>query len=47
VVNGRAAWEENKTIKNAINIDQGVVVKDHILKFQNRYTEYPHEFIAV
>jgi N5-(carboxyethyl)ornithine synthase len=47
VVNGRAAWEENKTVKNAINIDQGVVVKDHILKFQNRYTEYPHEFIAV
>ena len=47
VVNGRAAWEENKTIKNAININQGVVVKDHILKFQNRYTEYPHEFIAV
>ena len=47
VVNGRAAWEENKTIKNAINIDQGVVVKDHILKFQHRYTEYPHQFIAV
>jgi N5-(carboxyethyl)ornithine synthase len=47
VVNGRAAWEENKTIKNAINIDQGVVVKDHILKFQNRYTDYPHEFITV
>lgn len=47
VVNGRAAWEENKTIKNAININQGVVVKDHILKFQNRYAEYPHEFIAV
>lgn len=47
VVHGRAAWEENKTIKNAININQGVVVKDHILKFQNRYTEYPHEFIAV
>ena len=27
---------DNVTIKNAINIDKGVVVKDAILRFQNR-----------
>lgn len=42
VVQGRAAWEENVTIKNAINIDQGVIVKEPILKFQNRQATYPH-----
>lgn len=43
VISGRESWNENKTIKNAINIDKGVIVKDHILRFQNRNTNYPHE----
>jgi hypothetical protein len=34
--------EENKTIHNAVNIDQGVIVKSNILRFQNRETAYPH-----
>jgi len=42
VVFGRDSWNENKTIKNAINIDKGVIVKDHILRFQNREKAYPH-----
>jgi alanine dehydrogenase len=42
VINGRESWIQNMTIKNAINIDQGVIVKDGILKFQNREAEYPH-----
>lgn len=42
VIKGRTSWLENKTIHNAINIDRGVVVKDNILRFQNRKTEYPH-----
>jgi len=42
VLAGREGWEENKTIKNAINIDEGKIVKDHILRFQNRETDYPH-----
>lgn len=42
VIKGRTNWQENKTIHNAINIDQGVIVKDNILSFQNRKTEYPH-----
>lgn len=42
VVLGREHWDQSPTIKNAINIDQGVIVKDHILRFQNRSTNYPH-----
>jgi len=42
VVTGRAGWKENATIQNAINIDEGVIVKDHILRFQNRTKAYPH-----
>lgn len=42
VIAGPVGWEENITIKNAININQGKIVKDHILKFQNRQKSYPH-----
>lgn len=42
VIAGRASWPENATIQNAINIDRGAIVKDHILRFQNRKTAYPH-----
>ena len=42
VLKGREGWLENATIKNAINIDKGVIVKEDILKFQNRQKNYPH-----
>ncbi|WP_340200816.1 N(5)-(carboxyethyl)ornithine synthase [Ascidiimonas sp. W6] len=42
VIAGRESWNKNKTIKNAININRGVIVKDHILKFQHRNAAYPH-----
>ena len=42
VIEGREGWNKNSTIKNAINVDKGVIVKDHILRFQNRNKEYPH-----
>jgi alanine dehydrogenase len=42
VVAGRESWKLNETIKNAINIDKGVIVKDNILRFQNRQKAYPH-----
>lgn len=42
VINGRESWMQNKTIQNAINIDKGVIVKDSILRFQNREKAYPH-----
>ena len=43
VIRGREGWMQNKTIKNAINLDEGVIVKDNILRFQNRNKEYPHK----
>ena len=42
VIAGPVSWNGNATIKNAINIDNGVVVKEAILRFQNRETDYPH-----
>ena len=42
VISGRKIWNQDKTIKNAINIDQGKIVKDSILKFQKRSPTYPH-----
>jgi len=42
VIGGRESWQKNVTIKNAINVDKGVVVKDTILRFQNREAAYPH-----
>jgi alanine dehydrogenase len=42
VIQGRDHWDDNKTIKNAINIDKGVIKKDNILRFQNRVNSYPH-----
>ena len=42
VISGRESWNENKTIKNAINVDKGVIVKEHILRFQDRHKNYPH-----
>jgi alanine dehydrogenase len=42
VLGGRTNWLKNQTIQNAINVDRGVVMKDSILKFQNRKVLYPH-----
>ena len=42
VVGGRESWKKNETIQYAINIDSGVIVKDAILRFQNRQALYPH-----
>lgn len=42
MISGRASWKQNKTIQNAINIDEGVVIKDTILRFQSRQRTYPH-----
>jgi hypothetical protein len=42
VIAGRSSWEQNATIKNAININQGVIVKDSILTFQNREATFPY-----
>lgn len=42
VIAGRAGWQENETIRQAVNIDVGVIQKPNILSFQRRHTGYPH-----
>lgn len=42
VIAGRTNWSQNETIQKAINIDEGVIVKDSILRFQSRQKSYPH-----
>jgi len=46
VVEGRASWQQNETIRRAINIDAGVIVKPNILSFQKRQPQYPHAALA-
>ncbi len=45
VLAGSESWMNNHTIKEAINVDQGIVQKNEILKFQNRALSYPHSFL--
>jgi hypothetical protein len=45
VMGGPDAWENNETIRRAIEIRDGVVQNPKILSFQNRSPEYPHHVI--
>jgi hypothetical protein len=42
VVAGRDSWQQNETIRRAVNIDAGVIQKPDILSFQKRQPHYPH-----
>jgi len=42
VVAGYESWQQNETIRQAINIDAGVIQKPDIISFQNREALYPH-----
>ncbi|MBA6413360.1 NAD(P) transhydrogenase subunit alpha [Parahaliea sp. F7430] len=42
VLAGRDAWQQNETIRKAINIDRGVIQNQAILSFQKRQVHYPH-----
>ena len=42
VVAGRDGWQQNETIRQAVNIDAGVILKPAILSFQGRQPDYPH-----
>ncbi len=42
VILGYESWQQNETIRQAINIDAGVIQKPDILSFQNREALYPH-----
>ncbi len=47
VVAGRDGWQQNETIRRAVNIDEGLILKPAVLSFQNRQPDYPHAPIAV
>jgi hypothetical protein len=41
-MSGPAAWEADATVRNAIEIRDGVVRNPKILSFQHRTAAYPH-----
>lgn len=43
VLAGRDSWQQDETIRWAINLDNGVIQSPAILSFQNREPNYPHE----
>lgn len=45
IMNGRKAWENDKTISKAIEINSGIIKNPKIISFQNREKEYPHKFL--
>ena len=44
VLAGHESWQQNETIRQAVNIDAGVIQKPDIISFQNREALYPHAF---
>ena len=42
VVAGHKSWQQNETIRQAVNIEAGVIQKPAILSFQNRQPNYPY-----
>lgn len=47
VMEGLSGWNQNPTIKNAININKGQIMKEAILNFQNRHDDYPHHELSI
>lgn len=47
VLAGYESWQENETIRQALNIDAGVIQKQDIISFQNREAVYPHASITM
>ena len=46
VMRGESEWENNATIRNAVEIKGGRVLNKKILTFQGRATTYPHECLV-
>lgn len=44
ILDDQKGWMKNSTIQKAINIQDGVIKKDSVLTFQNRMSNYPHDF---
>lgn len=46
VLEGADAWERDETIRRAIEIRDGVVLNEKILRFQHREPDFPHRIAA-
>ncbi len=47
ILGDRDEWQENETIRQAINIDSGTIKNSSILSFQKRDPDYPHGHISM
>lgn len=47
VLAGYESWQQNETIRQAVNIYAGVIQKPDIISFQNREAVYPHAVITM
>ncbi len=45
VLAGYESWQQNETIRRAVNIDAGIIQKQDIISFQNREAVYPYALI--
>jgi len=45
ILAGRDSWNKDETIRQAINIDRGIIQNSSILSFQNREADYPYNYI--
>jgi len=45
ILGGRDEWQKNETIRQAINIENVIILNAAILSFQNRESDYPHTYI--
>ncbi|HET6495201.1 MAG TPA: N(5)-(carboxyethyl)ornithine synthase [Thermoleophilia bacterium] len=46
MVAGRDSWAEHETLRRALEIDEGVVLREEILSFQGRDPAYPHPYLG-
>ena len=47
IMEGSKKWEENQTIRRAIEIKDGIIQNPKIISFQNRSSDYPHPELLV
>ncbi len=45
VMGGQKAWDSDKTISKAIDINNGIIKNQKVISFQNRDKEYPYKYL--
>ncbi len=46
ILAGHESWQLNETIRQAVNIDAGIILKPDIISFQHREAEYPYKSLS-